>query len=159
MAFWNEIKYFDSIEGVSEFMKREWRSSNIENFGREIEESEWNQPLTLAVYKGLKNESSSEIVGVARCTVSGSTLRLSQLLIKTEFRAKKGIGTYIIKELEQLCHKNKWHKIRLSTSEKHQNIEFYLKNGFDIEATLENDAFGFKWFILSKFIKHGKNIL
>ncbi len=153
MTFWNEIKYSDSIEGVSDFMKREWRSSNIVNFGRDIEESEWNQPLTIVAYKGIKNDTPPEIIGVARCTIAGNTLRLSQLLIKTEFRAKKGIGTYIIKELEKLCQKNKWHKIRLSTSEKHQNIEFYFKNGFNIEATLENDAFGLKWFILSKFIQ------
>jgi ribosomal protein S18 acetylase RimI-like enzyme len=152
MTFWIKSEFSDSISGVSEFMKREWVSSNLENFGRNINESEWNQPLTIVAYEG-KKEDNSEIVGVAKCTIAGKTLRLSHLLIKTEYRAKKGIGTKMIKELEKYCHENKYHKIRLSTSEKHRNIAFYEKNGFSVEAILENDAFGMKWFILSKFLK------
>lgn len=151
MTFWIKSEFSDSISGVSEFLKREWVSSNLENFGRDIDESEWNQPLTVIVYEGTK-EIESEIVGVAICTIAGKTLRLSHLLIKTDYRTKKGLGTKLIKELEKYCIKNNWHKIRLSTSEKHQNIGFYQKKGFSVEATLENDAFGWKWFIMSKFI-------
>ncbi len=151
MNFWMKSEFSDSISGVSEFMRREWVSSNLENFGRDISESEWNQPLTVVVYEG-KEEIESQIVGIAKCTVAGKTLKISHLLIKTEYRAKKGLGTKIIKELEKYCIKNNWHKIRLSTSERHQNVGFYQKNGFSVEATLENDAFGWKWFIMSKFI-------
>jgi ribosomal protein S18 acetylase RimI-like enzyme len=148
MTFRTKIEFSDSIEGVSDFMKRERTSSDIENFGREISQSEWNRPLTIIVYKEQKD---LEIVGVAKCTIIGNTIRLSLLLVKKEHRSKKGIGSRIIMELEKLSQKNQWHKIRLTTI--HQNVEFYKKNGFNIEATLENDVFGLKWFIMSKFIE------
>ncbi|MHA1227481.1 MAG: GNAT family N-acetyltransferase [Candidatus Hodarchaeales archaeon] len=152
MSFATKIIYQSNTDEVKEFMTREWQSSNLENFGRNISEDEWNSPFTVLLYinrEGLEEE----LVGVARCNVVGKTVRLSQLLVKTEYRRHMKIGTQILREIELLCIKNKWHKIRLSTSENHNNLGFYQKNGFKVEATLKNDAFGLEWYILSKFIE------
>jgi ribosomal protein S18 acetylase RimI-like enzyme len=89
-------------------------------------------------------------VGVGLCLLVGKVLRLSVLLIKEEFRKKGGIGSKILRRIEELAREHKWHKIRLSTI--HQNVPFYQKNGYFIEAELRNDAFNSTWFILSKFI-------
>ncbi len=144
MLFTSQIIYSESTPETQEFMQKEWRSSNFELFGREIEDIEWRNRFILHVY-----DLNSNLIGIACCNVVGNTLRLSQLLVKEILRKKMGIGSFILRELEELCIKNHWHKIRLTTSE--NNIKFYEKNGFRIEATLNNDAFGITWFILSKF--------
>jgi len=149
MDFYLEVLTNEFSDEISEFMKKEWHTSNLENFGREIDEGEWKHPITVLAY--LKPDPKN-IAGVAKCNVVGNTLRVSQLLVKTEFRKSHGIGTLIMEKLEELSRKNSWHKIRLSTSENHQNLDFYLKLGFEIEATLRNDAFGSQWYILSKFL-------
>jgi ribosomal protein S18 acetylase RimI-like enzyme len=129
-------------------MEKEWKSSNLKNFGRNIIPEEWGRPLTLLAWSLM---NPKELVGVAKCLIVGKTVRVSQLLIKDEYRQKKGIGSKLLQEIEVICLKNSFHKIRLSTSEKHQNLEFYKKNGYQIEATLKNDAMGLEWYILSKF--------
>ncbi len=147
-----EVSQEESTPEVDLFMKKEWKSSNLENFGRDISDSEWKSPLTIRAYLKSGYASNLELVGVARCNIMGRTLRLSQLLVKTKYRKQKHIGTQILSKIEELCKEDKIHKIRLSTSEKHHNIDFYRKNGFSVEATLHNDAFGLEWYILSKFV-------
>ncbi|MHA1975087.1 MAG: GNAT family N-acetyltransferase [Candidatus Hodarchaeales archaeon] len=152
MSFKVEVVLCSTTQEIQQFMVSEWPSSNLENFGRDISDAEWNDPFIVLLYL-VANDDVNELAGIARCKVVGSTVRLSQLLVKTKYRRKMGIGTQILQEIESLCVKNNWHKIRLSTSKKHHNLDFYLKNGFKIEATLDNDAFGFEWYILSKFIE------
>lgn len=108
-----------------------------------------NQPVTITAYD---ESSPPQLVGVGLCLIIGKVLRLTHLLIKEEFRQKGGVGSKILRRIEELAREHKWHKIRLSTSEKHQNISFYQKNGYEVEAELKNDAFQSTWFILSKFI-------
>ena len=143
-----DIQFVEASDEIKSFMKKEWLSANLIHFGRDIS-VEISQPLTLTAYD---ESSPPQLVGVARCLIVGQTLRVSQLLIKEEYRESYGIGSFILKELEELALKHKWHKIRLSTSEKHQNILFYQKNGYAVEATLKDDAFHTTWYILSKFL-------
>lgn len=137
----------DTTEAINEFMEREWRTSNKETFGRQLTDGEMSQPFIITAWA-----SNEEMIGVARCKIVGRTVRVHQLLTKTEYRGKLGVGRKILAKVEQLCQKNGYHKIRLSTSENHNNLDFYKKVGFHVEATLDNDAFGFKWYILSKFV-------
>ncbi|MFW9997486.1 MAG: GNAT family N-acetyltransferase [Candidatus Odinarchaeota archaeon] len=143
-----KVTHDDGNAIVEDFMEKEWKSSNLENFGRVLAREEFRSPLTLTAW-GTGDEQ--ELLGVARCTVMGNTVIVHQLLVKTEKRRKAGIGSALLKEVEQLCIENGWHKIRLSTSEKHANIGFYHKNGYEKETTLHNDAFGLTWFILAKY--------
>ena len=144
-----KIWFEDANEDIKQFLQKEWRSANLIHFGRDIS-NEISQPLTLAAYD---ESSPPQLVGVARCLIVGQTLRVSQLLIKEEFRESHRIGSFILKELERLAIKKKWHKIRLSTSKKHKNLLFYQKNNYVIEATLKDDAFHTTWYILSKFLE------
>ncbi|MHA1167769.1 MAG: GNAT family N-acetyltransferase [Candidatus Hodarchaeales archaeon] len=147
VEFFVEIT-FEPINGVvDDFMLKEWESSNMKNFGRVIAPEEFSSPLVLTAW----TKDPRELVGVAKCKIVGKTVRLHQLLVKEEYREKKGIGSLLLKKIETLCKQKQWHKIRLSTSDKHSNIDFYRKCGYEIEATLPNDAFGFKWFILAKY--------
>jgi len=131
------------------FMDREWKTSNQQVFGREVDPKELGAPVIVLA----RSVESKKIVGIASCKIIGQTVRIYQLLTKTEYRFKAGIGTRLLQRIEHLCRKEQWHKIRLSTSEKHQTEEFYKSNGYSIEATLENDAFGWTWYIYSKFIE------
>ena len=106
-----------------------------------------NKPVTITAYD---ESSPPQLVGVGLCLIIGKVLRLTHLLIKEEFRLKGGIGSMILKRIEELAHEHKWHKIRLTTI--HQNIPFYQKNGYTIEAELKDDAFHKTWYILSKSI-------
>ena len=143
------VHFEAASEGVKQFLKQEWISANLTHFGRDISE-EMNKPITITAY----DESSPPLlVGVGLCLLVGNTLRLTHLLIKEGFRQKKGIGSRIVRRIEELAREHKWHKIRLSTSDKHQNISFYLKQNYVIEAELMDDAFHSTWYILSKFIK------
>ena len=144
-----EILYEDASDSIKQFFKHEWLSANLAQFGRDISD-EINQPLTVVVNN---NSSPPQLLAAARCIIMGQTLRVSLLLVKEEYRENHGIGSFILQKLEDLARANNWHKIRLSTSKLHQNIEFYKKNGYVVEATLENDAFQTTWYILSKFIK------
>ncbi len=107
-----------------------------------------NKRVTITAY----DESSPppQLVGVGLCLIIGNIVRLTHLLIKEEFRQKGGIGSQILRRIEELAHEHNWHKIRLTTI--HQNIPFYQKNAYTIEAELKDDAFNKTWFILSKFI-------
>ncbi len=148
MEFKIDFLFEDAEEEIKSFFKREWLSANILHFGRDISE-EINKPLTVVVRS---DSSPPQLVAAARCIIMGNTLRVSQLLVKEDLRKSHGVGSFILKQLEELARHKKWHKIRLSTSKKHQNIEFYKKNGYTVEAKLENDAFQTTWYILSKFI-------
>ena len=152
MTLYVERQEVETSPEVEQFMRNEWKSVNLENFGYDIPDSEWKYPLIIKAYMVNTSTKECELVGVAKCNIVGKTVRVPQLLVKTNYRKKKGIGTLILYEIEKICKERKLHKVRLSTSEKHQNIPFYLKNGFSIEATLHNDAFGLEWYILSKFI-------
>ncbi|MHA1941183.1 MAG: GNAT family N-acetyltransferase [Candidatus Hodarchaeales archaeon] len=145
-----EIKIDTNISesNIDEFLKKEWISANLLHFGRDISD-EINTPLNV---KAVLTDSNSTLVGAAKCIIAGNTLRVIQLLVKEKYREKHRVGSQILKFLENLAHERGWHKIRLSTSRKHENLLFYQKNGFKIEATLENDAFNTTWYILSKFL-------
>ncbi|MFX0084365.1 MAG: GNAT family N-acetyltransferase [Candidatus Hodarchaeota archaeon] len=140
-----QILFEDPNEEILTFLKEQWKSANLLHFGRDI--SDEFQPLNIIAFT---ESTPQKIAGVARCIIMGNTLRVSQLLVREEYRKTQGVGSLILKRLEKLAHENKWHKIRLSTI--HQNLNFYLKNGYSIEATLANDAFNSTWYILSKFI-------
>jgi len=143
------VRFEDASEEVKQFLKQEWISANLTHFGRDISE-EMNKPITITAYD---ESSPPQLVGVGLCLIVGNTLRLTHLLIKDGFRQKKGIGSKIVRRIEELAREHKWHKIRLSTSDKHQNISFYLKQNYVIEAELMDDAFHSTWYILSKFIE------
>ncbi|PWI47899.1 hypothetical protein CEE45_09655 [Candidatus Heimdallarchaeota archaeon B3_Heim] len=146
MKYSIEIAFEDANDDIKSFFKEEWLSANLIHFGRDISE-EINKPLTATVYS---DSSPPQLLAAARCFIMGNTLRISQLLVKEEYRGSHGIGSLLLQRLEKLAHKHKWHKIRLSTI--HQNVDFYQKNGYGVEATLENDVFQKTWYILSKFV-------
>lgn len=141
-----DIHYIENLPEVETFMANEWPSSNKRVFGRELEPAELGKPMIVLV------KDSNNILGVAKCKIIGNTVRVLQLLVKSELRGKSGIGKMLLEKIEKICKINKWHKIRLSTSEKHNTIEFYKKQGYFIEAELKNDSFGWTWFIFSKQI-------
>ena len=143
------IRFEETSEDENQFFKEEWLSANLAQFGRDISD-EMNKPVTVTAYD---ESSPPQLVGVGRCLIVGKTLRLTHLLIKEEFRQKGGIGSKILRTIEDLAREHNWHKIRLSTSDKHHNISFYQKNGYVIEAELLDDAFHSTWYIVSKFIK------
>jgi ribosomal protein S18 acetylase RimI-like enzyme len=142
-----QIRFEDPNEEFQAFLAEEWKSANLVQFGRDIS-GEVHQPLNVLA---LTDSIPPVIAGVAGCSIMGNTLRISQLLVREEYRESKGIGSTILKRLEELAKEKQWHKIRLTTIQ--ENIDFYIKCGYTVEATLENDAFNRTWYIFSKFIE------
>jgi GNAT superfamily N-acetyltransferase len=141
------VRFEDASEEVNQFLKEEWLSANVAQFGRDISD-EMNQPVTITAYD---DSYPPLLVGVGRCLIIGKILRLSHLLIKEELRQKEGIGSKVLRRIEELAREHNWHKIRLTTI--YDNLTFYQKNGYVIEAELLDDAFHSTWYILSKFIE------
>ena len=78
------IRFEDATDEVKQFLKKEWVSANVTQFGRDISD-EINKPLTIMAYD---ESSPPQLVGVGRCLIVGKTIRLSHLLVKENFRQK-----------------------------------------------------------------------
>ncbi|MFW9996096.1 MAG: GNAT family N-acetyltransferase [Candidatus Odinarchaeota archaeon] len=147
---------YDNEEGIiQEFIENEWKTADLEVFGRYLTPEELNRHLVLTAWT---EEKEPVLLGVAKCFIGGNVIDVYQLLVKTEKRRKNGIGSALLLKIEQLCLENGWHKIRLSASEKRANVDFYRKNGYEIEATLPNDAYGLALFILAKYLHFPKPV-
>ena len=90
------IRFESADQVVKQFLKEEWVSANIAQFGRDISE-EMNKPITITAFD---ESSPPQLVGVGLCLLVGDTLRLTHLLIKEEFRQGGGIGSQILKKVE-----------------------------------------------------------
>jgi hypothetical protein len=98
-----QILFEDPDEEILTFLKEQWKSANLLHFGRDISQ-EISLPLNVIA---LTESTPPKIAGVARCIIMGNTLRVSQLLVREEYRETQGIGSLILKRLEKLAYERK----------------------------------------------------
>jgi GNAT superfamily N-acetyltransferase len=126
---------------VKGFQRREWKK-----FDRELG-FEWkDEEVVLAAFQG------SEVIGTANIKFLGNVAYLERLMVAKTQRGK-GIGSALMEKYEKLACKKGCHKLRVKTAEwMGQNVSFYKKHGFKVEAKLKKDYHNKDWVILSKFI-------
>ena len=112
---------------IDAFNKKEWKVYNKENNYVHKENK-----FSFAAYEG------KEIIGSINGRTNGGVAYLNSIIVSKKQR-KKGIGEVLLKKFEEIAKKNKCHVCLLRTTDKHPTaILFYKKNGYNIEATLNN---------------------
>ncbi len=121
--------------------RREWLKFNKEKGYRYSVKKE-----TLVAFEGKKP------IGYADYSFTGGVCHLKDLLVSRSARGR-GIGKTILEGVEKRALELDCHKIELSTSERHGNLGFYGKMGFEKVGELPDGKFHFTWFLLEKKLK------
>lgn len=128
-----------SAAEADEFMKREWPKHDA-HLGIRWDEKRFS----------LRAEINEECVGIANFFVVGGLGELKQLLVAEPY-ARAGIGSALLRNVENRCRELGCHKIRLETAE-YQARPFYERHGFAVACTLKKDRFRHDWYIMEKLI-------
>ena len=78
-----------------------------------------------------------KLAGIASVFVSGGVLELSELMVFEAYR-KQGIGSELLRRVEEEAHKRNCFKIWLQTSERLDAFRLYKKFGYQVEHVLKN---------------------
>ncbi|MGV3027759.1 GNAT family N-acetyltransferase [Streptococcus hyovaginalis] len=113
-----------------EFVKRVFDEQFEETFGRDA-----MSKLVTKEYL-LTKEEGGNLLAVLQAIQSIETVHIKSLVVAKEAQGK-GLGSQLLLELEEAARQNGVTSITLSTKS-YQAKEFYLKNGYQIYASLEN---------------------
>lgn len=113
-----------------EFVKRVFDEQFEETFGRDA-----MSKLVTKEYL-LTKEEGGNLLAVLQAIQSIETVHIKSLVVAKAAQGK-GLGSQLLLELEEVARQNGVTSITLSTKS-YQAKEFYLKNGYQIYASLEN---------------------
>lgn len=113
-----------------EFVKRVFDEQFEETFGLDA-----MSKLVTKEYL-LTKEEGGNLLAVLQAIQSIETVHIKSLVVAKEAQGK-GLGSQLLLELEEAARQNGVTSITLSTKS-YQAKEFYLKNGYQIYASLEN---------------------
>ncbi|MFU2204617.1 GNAT family N-acetyltransferase [Streptococcus hyovaginalis] len=113
-----------------EFVKRVFDEQFEETFGRDA-----MSKLVTKEYLLTKKEGGN-LLAVLQAIQSIETVHIKSLVVAKAAQGK-GLGSQLLLELEEAARQNGVTSITLSTKS-YQAKEFYLKNGYQIYASLEN---------------------
>ncbi|MDY4510882.1 GNAT family N-acetyltransferase [Streptococcus hyovaginalis] len=113
-----------------EFVKRVFDEQFEETFGRDA-----MSKLVTKEYL-LTKEEGGNLLAVLQAIQSIETVHIKNLVVAKAAQGK-GLGSQLLLELEEAARQNGVTSITLSTKS-YQAKEFYLKNGYQIYASLEN---------------------
>ncbi|MFV8043312.1 GNAT family N-acetyltransferase [Streptococcus pluranimalium] len=113
-----------------EFVKRVFDEQFEETFGRDA-----MSKLVTKEYL-LTKEEGGDLLAVLQAIQSIETVHIKSLVVAKAAQGK-GLGSQLLLELEEVARQNGVTSITLSTKS-YQAKEFYLKNGYQIYASLEN---------------------
>lgn len=113
-----------------EFVKRVFNEQFEETFGRDA-----MSKLVTKEYL-LTKEEGGNLLAVLQAIQSIETVHIKSLVVAKAAQGK-GLGSQLLLELEEAARQNGVTSITLSTKS-YQAKEFYLKNGYQIYASLEN---------------------
>ncbi|MGV3161744.1 GNAT family N-acetyltransferase [Streptococcus hyovaginalis] len=113
-----------------EFVKRVFDEQFEETFGRDA-----MSKLVTKEYL-LTKEEGGNLLAVLQAIQSIETVHIKSLVVAKAAQGK-GLGSQLLLELEEAARQNGVTSITLSTKS-YQAKEFYLKNGYQIYASLEN---------------------
>lgn len=124
-----------------QFFRENWPRANREIFGWE-EQERWHKE-----YGVVLAEEGGQILGAALFWRMGGVGYLSELLV-TASRRRQGIGASLVAAFEEEC--SSCHKLALKTYKDSPSQKFYEKQGYRVEAVVEEDIHGIDWVYMRK---------
>jgi len=89
------------------------------------------------------------IAGVSSCFYLEEALFVNVIFVKEEYRGK-GIGSVLLKKVEDEAKKRGAKLAHLQTFDFHKAKEFYLKHGYEVFGMLDDYPTGYKHYYLKK---------
>lgn len=136
---------------IVEFVKEVFDQQYVEHFGSETLEK--LTPINLVLTK----EQNGCLVGVLQALKTLDTIHVKSLVIAKKAQGL-GLGSQLLRELEERASDLGVTSITLSTKS-YQAKDFYIKNGYDIYASLENVPMAgvTKYHFIKRLAKTGEN--
>ncbi|MDP3973760.1 MAG: GNAT family N-acetyltransferase [Candidatus Daviesbacteria bacterium] len=132
-----------SYRQIKDFNLKEWHGVDIEHYGKEVE---WNDKKFI-----FKAEEEGQTVGTISGRYASGVVYISEIIVAKSKRGK-GVGSALMKKIEEFGKKLGAHKIWLITGKDWSENKFYRKLGFKKGAILPRHNFEKEYIIYSKFI-------
>jgi GNAT superfamily N-acetyltransferase len=132
-----------SEEEVKNFADKEWKSQDIEHYGKDVE---WKEEQIV-----FKAEENGEIVGSLSARYIGGVIYLLDLIVGGSHR-RKGIGRELLKAVEQYAKDKAAHKIYLITGKDWESPKFYKSLGFEEVTVVPKHHFKKDFVMLHKMV-------
>jgi histone acetyltransferase (RNA polymerase elongator complex component) len=128
---------------VFSFVKREWTTADLKYRGEVIN---WkNNKRVLSIYE------NKELIGVLELSYVAGVMHIEEIIVAFSHH-KKGIGTMLMKQAEEIAKKEKLHKIYLETGKPWGVSAFYEKLGYVKTGELPKHNCGQDYIQYSKFL-------
>lgn len=121
-----------------------WSSADREHYGE-------NRPRFLNKTFTLIAQDDNEFLGYITVTIDSGIAHIEPLMVKTELKGK-GIGTQLLKAVEEKAKALGVHKVWLETGSDWKAKAFYEKHGYSIRAILPNHTGGREFVLMDKMI-------
>lgn len=131
-------------QAIRGFEKVEWPIADKEHYGTA------DVDFTVHPFY-LSAEDNGEVLGIMQGKIQGGVCTVNDLIVAHNKRGQ-GIGTELMKEIEQYAAKNGAHKIRLVTGDGWPAIKFYEQLGYKETARRPNDMLHTNFIEYTKFI-------
>lgn len=128
---------------IKRFIKREWRSMDIEHYGRRVNWQEKN-----IVFKATENK---KIIGIILAKYEAGVIYLRNIIVDKNKRSQ-GIGKMLMEKVERVGKRLGAHKIFLYTGTGWASEKFYRSLGYRKTADLPKHYFKRHFALYSKFI-------
>lgn len=96
-------------------------------------------------------DKGETVAGINSCFYFEEVLCVNVLFVKEEYRGQ-GLGSLLLKKVEDEAKKNGAKLSHLHTFDFHQAKEFYLKHGYEVFGVLEDCPMGYKHYYMKKFL-------
>lgn len=113
---------------LNKFLDREWEIANIKRFGKD----EWVEKEGNIIA-----EDNDEIIGYLKYHYRGGVMEIVSLIVAHR-RQQQGIGTALMKKVEEMTISEGGHKLYLITSYGEKAIKFYKSLGFKKTGIVKN---------------------
>lgn len=125
------------------FVKKEWKTADLKYRGKEIN---WKKhEAIITAYEDKK------LVGTLELNYVAGVMHIEEIIVAFSHH-KKGIGTLLMKQAEEVAKKEKLHKIFLETGKTWGVSTFYEKLGYTQTGELPNHHCGQDYVIYSKLL-------
>lgn len=105
----------------------------------------------LWINRVVEDKNGTIIAGILSKMYCWNCLYIDVLWVKEDYR-KDGLGSILLKEIENLAREKGCHLIHLDTFD-FQAKDFYIKHGYEVFGTLDECPEGHKRYFLKKIFK------
>lgn len=128
---------------ILEFLKKEWKTADIKYRGKEMTWLKTNKVLT--AYE------DQTLVGVLELNYVAGVMYIEEIIVAFDYH-KKGIGTLLMKNAEDIAREAGLHKIYLETGKTWGIASFYENLGYIQTGEMPKHSGGQDYVQYSKFL-------